>query len=72
MDTCPKTIFTTLSFYVTYKRPNKIECYITLGWKGLSRNQYSSLLGPFISYKEYKVLDKQKNNNQASLVSCWT
>ncbi len=27
--------FTTLHFFITYKWPNKLECYIKLGWKGL-------------------------------------
>ncbi len=24
-------------FFVAYKWPNKLECYITIGWKGLTR-----------------------------------
>jgi hypothetical protein len=37
-------------------RPNKLECYIALGSKNLDRDIHSSLLGPFISYKENEVL----------------
>jgi hypothetical protein len=35
--------------------PNKLECYITLGWKGLKWTN-ASLLGPFISYEEKEVM----------------
>ncbi len=31
--------------------PNKLICYITLGWKG-AMDKHSSLLGPFICFKE--------------------
>jgi hypothetical protein len=46
----PKYHFQNTSFnlYLT-NGPNKLECYITLGWKDLP-------VGPFINYKENEVL----------------
>jgi hypothetical protein len=35
--------------------PNKLECYITLGWKGLKWTN-TTLLGPFVSYEEKEVM----------------
>ncbi len=43
-------------FFVTYKWPNKLECCITLALKGLKWDKHSSLLGPFISYKKWRVV----------------
>jgi len=47
--------------------PNKLDCYITLGWKGPWTNtlaywahsyidKHSNLLGPFACYQENEVL----------------
>jgi hypothetical protein len=36
-------------------RPNKLECYITLGRKGLTWTN-ASLLGSFVSYEEKEVM----------------
>ncbi len=36
-------------------KPNKLECYITLGL-GLSSDEHSSLLGAFVNYEENEVL----------------
>ncbi len=36
-------------------QPNKLDFYITLGWKGTS-DKHSNLLGQFLSYKEKEVL----------------
>jgi len=36
--------------------PNKLECYITLGRKGLTGKKHSSILNLFVSYKDFKVL----------------
>ncbi len=45
------------SFYLSLmNRPNKLECYITLGMKRLAREKQSNLFGPIVSYKENKVL----------------
>jgi hypothetical protein len=35
--------------------PSKLECYITLVWKGFSSTIHN-LLGPFVNYKETYVL----------------
>ncbi len=37
-------------------KKNKVDCYITLGWKDLQRDKHSSLLGQLVSYEENKVL----------------
>jgi hypothetical protein len=42
-------------FFVTMSEPNKLECYITLG-KTSAKDKHSSLLGPFVSFKENEVL----------------
>ncbi len=42
-------------FFVTYKWAKKLECYITLGWKGVPGDKHFSLLGPVMSYKENEV-----------------
>jgi hypothetical protein len=42
-------------FFVTMSGPNKLECYITLG-KASAKDKHSSLLGPFVSFKENEVL----------------
>ena len=39
---------------------NKLECYITLGWKGLPGTQ-CSLLGPLVSYEENGVLRMEQH-----------
>ncbi len=39
-------------FFVTTEYSNKLECYITLGRKGLPGVKHSGLFGPFISYEE--------------------
>jgi len=39
-------------FFILLNGQNTLECYITLIWKGLQGTKHSSLLGPFISYKE--------------------
>jgi hypothetical protein len=36
--------------------PNKLERYITLGWKRLTRKKHSNLMGAFISFEENEVL----------------
>jgi hypothetical protein len=38
--------------------PNKLGCYITVGWKNIkhTRDEHSSLLVLFICYKEREVL----------------
>jgi hypothetical protein len=36
--------------------PNKLECYVKLGWNGLLRDKSLSLLGPFVSYGENEAL----------------
>ncbi len=36
-------------FFVTYEWTNKLQCYITLGWKGFPGTK---TLGPFVIYKE--------------------
>jgi hypothetical protein len=38
------------------KKPSKLECYITQGWKKLARVKHSSLVDPFVSNEENKVL----------------
>ncbi len=38
--------------------PNKLECYITLGWKGLKWIN-TTLLDPFVSYEEKEVMRMQ-------------
>jgi len=35
--------------------PNNIECYITLGWKGL-KGTHTGLLDPFVSCEENEQL----------------
>jgi hypothetical protein len=35
--------------------PTKLECYITINWKGLS-GRNTSLFVPFVSYEGNKVL----------------
>ncbi len=35
MKMTPVTVFTTLKFFITCKRRNKLECYITLSLNGL-------------------------------------
>ena len=40
------SLFTTL--HLPNNGPNKLQCYITLGWKVLL-GKHSSLLGPFVS-----------------------
>jgi len=35
---------------------NKLECYITLGWKGLAGDKRSNLMSLFVRYEENKVL----------------
>ncbi len=32
--------------------PNKLECYITLGWKGFASDKHFSLLSPIVSYED--------------------
>ncbi len=42
-------------FFVTYEWPYKLECYITLGWKGLpGANPLTNQT--YVSYEENKVL----------------
>ncbi len=36
--------------------PNKPECYITQGWRGLEGTN-TNLLGTFISYKENEIVN---------------
>ncbi len=36
--------------------PNKLECYITLGWKRLAVYKHFDLLRPFVSEEENEVL----------------
>jgi len=36
--------------------PNKLGCYITLGYKRLAMDKQSSLLGQFKSYEENELL----------------
>ncbi len=43
-------------FLVHYEWENKLESYIPLGMKGFSGDKCPSSFGPFISYKEDKVL----------------
>jgi hypothetical protein len=38
--------------------PNKLECYITLDWKGFPDTKRSSLLGSLISYEKINVVNK--------------
>ncbi len=54
----PWEVFTTqlFSLFITYKRPNKLECYITLDIRALPKDKHSSLLGPFKSYKDNEGL----------------
>jgi hypothetical protein len=40
---------------IYFLRPNKLECYITLSWKGLPRTN-TSLLGPSVNNEESEVL----------------
>jgi hypothetical protein len=35
---------------------NKLERYITIGWKKSARHKQCSLLGPFVGYKENEAL----------------
>jgi hypothetical protein len=35
---------------------DKLEVYITLGWKGLQKDKHSTLQDPFVSYEENEVL----------------
>jgi hypothetical protein len=45
------------SFSMSHKNEaNKLECYITLGYKDMPVKKHSSLLGLLISYKENEVL----------------
>ncbi len=51
------TISTALHFLCNlWMGPNKLEYYITLGWKGLPGDKHSSLLCTFWSYKENEEL----------------
>jgi hypothetical protein len=43
-------------FFVNYKYANKPECYITISCKALQLTKCSSLLGPFVSSEDNKVL----------------
>jgi hypothetical protein len=36
--------------------PNKLECYIKLGWKGLPVSNTSNLLAQIVSFEEKEVL----------------
>ncbi len=52
-------VHNTLFSLLLINEPNKLECYVSLGRKGLSRNKHSSflsLLDPFISNKENEAL----------------
>ncbi len=57
------------SFYSSLmNRPNKLECYITLGMKRLAREKQSNLFGPFevtnkIKCCEYNVWDHIHNTS---------
>jgi hypothetical protein len=49
---CRGRIYNTSFSLLLVNGPNKLECYITLGWKGFPDTKPSSLSGSFISYEE--------------------
>ncbi len=49
-------------FFITYVWTYKLGCYITLGWKDLSADKRSSLLAPFVSYKDNEVQTLEPRN----------
>jgi hypothetical protein len=55
-------IHNTLFSFELKNEPNKLECFVTLSWKGLPLTKNSSLLAPFVSYKENEVLQLYSQN----------
>ncbi len=50
---------------------NKLDCYITLGWKGLVRTNTLAYMDQFIIYKENEVLWMVSNKLDCYITLGW-
>jgi hypothetical protein len=52
----PAAPFKILHFLKLTMGPNRLDCYILLGWKGLTETNTLAFLGPFVSCEDNEVL----------------